>query len=92
VVTYEDVAAAVCRILSTAKTRQYVVTARGVMYVLGQEIRHGVLRATLNRYGFRYVPVHKADVGKYVVEVESAKPICEKIMKKRKKKSSFLIF
>jgi hypothetical protein len=82
---YELVAAAVCRILSTARTRRYVVTARAVMRELGREVPHGALRATLNRYGFRYVPVHKSDVGKYVVDVESARPICEKIMKKKKK-------
>jgi hypothetical protein len=85
VVTYEDVAAAVCRILSTAKTPRYVVTARAVMRVLGREIPHGVLRAALNRYGFAYVRVGNSDAGKYVVEVESAKPICEEIMKKKKK-------
>jgi hypothetical protein len=85
VVTYEDVAAAVCRILSTAKTRQYVVTARAVMWVLGREIPHGVLRAVLNKYGFSYAAVHKSDAGKYVVDVEAAKPICEKIMKRKKK-------
>jgi hypothetical protein len=89
VVTYEDVAAAVCRILSTAKTRRYVVTARGVMRTLGREIPHGVLRAALDRYSFTYAPVHKSAAGKYVVEVESAKLICEKIMKRRKKKSVF---
>jgi hypothetical protein len=88
-VTYEDVAAAVCRILSTAKTRRYVVTARGVMRALGAELPHGVLRAALSRYGFRYVPVHKSDAGKYVVEVEHARPICEKIMKRRKKRAVF---
>jgi hypothetical protein len=83
--THEDVAVAVCKILSTAKTRQYVVTIRGVMRVLGREIPHGVLRAVLNKYGFSYAAVHKSDVGKYVVDVEAAKPICEKIRGKRRR-------
>jgi len=87
-VTDDAIAAAVCRILSTAKTRQYVVTARAVMRVLGQEISHGKLRAVLNKYGFRYVRWGAADsVPKYVVDVESARRICEKI--KERKKSAF---
>jgi hypothetical protein len=85
VVSYEEVAAAVCRILSTAKTRRYVVTARGVMRALGREIPHGVLRAALDSYGFRYVRVSSSDTGKYVVDIESAKPICEQITKRKKK-------
>jgi len=83
-VTDEAVAAAVCQILSTAKTRRYVVTARAVMHVLGQELRQGALRATLNRYGFKYVRVSGSDAAKYVVDVESARRICEKIKKKKR--------
>ena len=79
----EAVAWAVCQILSTAKTRQYVVTARAVMHVLGREVPHGVLRAVLNRYGFQYVRV--SPTAKYVVDVESARRICEKIKKKKKR-------
>jgi 6-phosphofructokinase len=85
VVASDVVAEAICRILFTAKTRRYVVTARGVMRVLGREIPHGALRAALNKYGFVYVRVGNYDVGKYVVDVEIAKPICEKIMKRKKK-------
>jgi hypothetical protein len=88
-VVTEDVAAAVCRILSTAKTRRYVVTTRGVMRILGRDLPQGVLRAVLNKYGFSYVPVHKSDAGKYVVDVESARPICEKIKRRRRKKRPF---
>jgi hypothetical protein len=85
VVTDETIAAAVCRIISTAKTRYYVVTARAVMRELGQEVRHGRLRAVLNRYGFRYVRWGSADsVPKYVVDAESARLICQKIRKKTK--------
>jgi len=83
-VVYEDVATAVCRILSTAKSRQYVVTIRAVIRELGREIPHGVLRATLNRYAFKYVRVG-GDVGKYVVDVEAAKPICERIIRRKKR-------
>jgi hypothetical protein len=79
-VTDEAVAAAVCRILSTAKTRQYVVTARAVMRELGAEMQSGRLRAVLRRYGFVYTRVGNYDVGKYVVDVESARRICEKIL------------
>ncbi len=81
----EAIAAAVCRILSTAKTRQYVVTARAVMKVLGREIKHGTLRAVLDKYGFVYMRVGSSDAAKYVVDVEAAKPICEKIMKRKKR-------
>ena len=77
----EDVAAAVCRILSTAKTRQYVVTARAVMRLLGREVPHGVLRAVLNKYGFQYVRV--SPTAKYVVDAESARYICRKIKRKK---------
>ncbi len=84
-VTDLEIAETVCRILSTAKTRQYVVTARAVMRVLGREIPHGVLRAALNKYGFKYVRVGGSDTAKYVVDVESARRICEKIMKRKKK-------
>ncbi len=86
-VTDEAIAAAVCRIVSTAKTWQYVVTARAVMRMLGQEIPNGRLRAVLRKYGFRYTRVGSYDVGKYVVDVESAREICRKI--KEKKKSRF---
>jgi uncharacterized membrane protein len=55
------------------------------MRALGREIPHGVLRAVLDRYGFRYVRVGTADVAKYVVDVEAAKPICKKIMKRKKR-------
>jgi len=89
VVTYEDIAAAVCRILSTAKTRQYVVTIHGVMRVLGREIPPRALRAALNKYGFKYVRVGSSDVGKYVVDVESARLICRKIIRGRKKRALF---
>jgi hypothetical protein len=92
VVTHEDVVEAVCRILFTAKTRRYVVTARGVMRVLGREMPHGVLRAALDRYGFRFVRAGSADVAKYVVDVEHARAICEKIRKRRKKRASFRFF
>ena len=85
VTSYEDVAVAICRILSTSKTRRYVVTARAVMRVLGREIPHGALRVALNKYGFRYVRAGTADVAKYVVDMESAKPICEKIMRRKKR-------
>jgi hypothetical protein len=85
VVTDEAIAAAVCRITSTAKTRYYVVTARAVMRELGQEIRHGRLRAVLRRYGFQYIRRGPADsVPKYVVDVESALQICRKIREKKK--------
>jgi hypothetical protein len=87
-VVTEDVAAAVCKILSTAKTRRYVVTARGVMRILGRDLPQGVLRAVLNKYGFRYVSID-TNVGKYVVDVESARPICEKIKRRRRKKRLF---
>jgi len=83
-VSYEDVATAVCRILSTAKSRQYVVTIRAVIRELGREIPHGVLRAVLNRYAFKYMRVG-GDVGKYVVDVESARSICEKIIRRKKR-------
>ena len=82
---YEDVAVAICRIISTSKTRRYVVTARAVMRVLGREIPHGALRAALNKYGFSYMPVHRSDAGKYVVDAEAAKPLCEKMMKRKKR-------
>ena len=82
---YEDVATAICRILSTSRTRHYVVTARAVMRVLGREIPHGALRVALDKYGFKYVRAGTADVAKYIVDVESAKPICEKIMKRKKR-------
>jgi len=89
-VTDDAIAAAVCRILSTAKTRYYVVTARGVMRELGAEIRHGRLRAVLRRYGFRYIRRGPADsIPKYVVDVESARVICQKIMERKKSKSFF---
>jgi hypothetical protein len=84
-VTEDAVAAAVCRILSTAKTRQYVVTARAVMHALGQEIRQGALRATLRRFGFKYVRVGGSDAAKYVVDVEVARRICEKIERRKKR-------
>jgi hypothetical protein len=88
VVTDDAVAAAVCRILSAAKTRHYVVTARAVMRELGQEISHGRLRAVLCRFGFRFTRWGPADsVPKYIVDVESAREICKKI--KRKKFKSF---
>ncbi len=87
-VTDLEIAETVCRILSTAKTRQYVVTARAVMRTLGYEIPNGRLRAVLRRFGFAYRRVGGYDVGKYVVDVESARRICEKIMK-RKKRSLF---
>jgi len=88
-VTDKAIAAAVCRILSTAKTRFYVVTARGVMHVLGEEIRNGALRAVLRRYGFKYVRYGTADsIPKYVVDVESAREICQKLVR-RKKRSFF---
>ncbi|MFZ8810848.1 MAG: hypothetical protein ACO2PN_22415 [Pyrobaculum sp.] len=84
-VSDDAIAAAVCRILSTAKTRYYVVTARGVMRELGQEIRHGRLRAVLRRFGFQYIRHGTADsLPKYVVDVESAKKICQKIREKKK--------
>jgi 6-phosphofructokinase len=85
VVTDDAIAEAVCRILATAKTRRYVVTARAVMRVLGREMPHGALRAALNKYGFRYVRAGTADIAKYIVDVESARPICEKIMKRKKR-------
>jgi len=88
-VAYEDVAVAICHILSTSKTRRYVVTARAVMRMLGREIPHGVLRAALDRYGFRYVRAGTADVAKYIVDVETAKPICQKIIIRRKKRVRF---
>ncbi len=84
-VTDLEVAETVCRILSTAKTRQYVVTARAVMRELGYEIPNGRLRAVLNKYGFRYTRVGSYDVGKYVVDVESAREICQKKVRARKK-------
>jgi hypothetical protein len=88
VVTDDAIAAAVCRILSTAKTRYYVVTARAVMRELGQEIRHGRLRAVLRRFGFQFIRRGSADaVPKYVVDVESARRICGKI--RERKKTSF---
>ena len=83
--TDDAIAAAVCRILSTAKTPRYVVTARGVMRALGREIPHGALRAVLDRYGFRYVRAGTADVVKYVVDVASARSICKKIIRRKKK-------
>lgn len=86
---YEDIATAICKILSTAKTRQYVVTARGVARALGSEIPPRALRAALNRYGFKYMRVGSVDVGKYVVDVESAREICRKIEGRTKKKSRF---
>lgn len=86
-VTDEAIAVAVCRILNTAKTRQYVVTARAVMHVLGREVPHGVLRAVLRRYGFKYVRV--SGVAKYVVDVESARRICGKLEKKKKNRFVF---
>jgi hypothetical protein len=82
-VTDDAIATAVCRILSTAKTRYYVVTARGVMRELGAEIRHGRLRAVLRRSGFKYVRVGGSDAAKYVVDVESARVICRKMEKKK---------
>jgi len=82
-VTDDAIAAAVCRILSTAKTPRYVVTARGVMRELGVEIRHGRLRAVLRRFGFKYVRVGTPDAAKYVVDVESARAICRKMEKKK---------
>jgi hypothetical protein len=85
VASYEDVAAAICRILSTAKTRHYVVTARAVMRTLGRDLPQGALRAVLNHYGFRYMRVGTDDVVKYIVDVEAAKPICEKIMRRKKR-------
>ena len=86
--TEEAVAEAVCRILSTAKTPRYVVTARAVMHVLGSDLPQGVLRAVLNRYGFKYVRISKSDAAKYVVDVESARHICEKL-RRRKKRAVF---
>ncbi len=80
-----EIAEAVCRILSTSKTRRYVVTARAVMRMLGREIPHGVLRAALNKYGFRYARAGGPDAAKYVVDVESARHVCEKIMKRKKR-------
>jgi hypothetical protein len=88
VASYEDVAVAICRILSTSKTRRYVVTARAVMHTLGRDLPHGALRAVLNRYGFRYARAGTADVVKYVVDVESARRICEKL-RRRKKRAVF---
>jgi len=85
VASYEDVAMAICRILSTSKTRRYVVTARAVMRVLGREMPHGALRVALNKYGFRYARAGTADVAKYIVDVESARSICEKIIRRKKK-------
>ena len=86
--TDEAIAEAVCRILSTAKTRYYVVTARGVMRELGEEIRHGRLRAVLKKYGFLYIRRGPVDsVPKYVVDVESARAVCQKL--ERKKTRSF---
>jgi len=82
-VTDDAIVAAICRILSAAKTRHYVVTARGVMRELGAEIRHGRLRAVLRRYGFKYVRAGTPDVAKYVVDVESARTICQKMEKKK---------
>ncbi len=84
-VTDEEIAVAVCSILSTAKTRQYVVTARAVMRELGYEIPNGRLRAVLRKYGFIYRRVGNYDVGKYVVDVESAREICQKKVRARKK-------
>jgi transposase len=84
-VTEEDIAGAICYILSTAKTRQYVITIHGVIKVLGEEIHHGAIRRVLNKYGFKYVKVSNSDTRKYVVDVEHAKPICEKIRWRRKK-------
>ena len=84
--TDDAIAAAICRILSTAKTRYYVVTARAVMRELGAEIRHGRLRAVLRRYGFQYIRYGTADsVPKYVVDVESARVICQKMVRKKSK-------
>ena len=83
--SYADVATTVCRILSTAKSRQYVVTIRAIIRELGREIPHGVLRAALDRYGFRYVRAGTADVAKYVVDVETARHICQKIMRRKKR-------
>lgn len=88
VVDDDAIAEAVCRILSTAKTRQYVVTARNVMRVLGEEIHNGALRSVLRRYGFRYMRVGSYDLGKYVVDVEHARKICERL-RRRKKRSLF---
>ena len=84
----EAVAEAVCRILSTAKTPRYVVTARGVMRELGRDLPQGVLRAALNSYGFKYVRVGTGGAVKYVVDVESARRICEKL-RRRKKRAVF---
>ena len=83
--SYEDVAAAICRILSTAKTRHYVVTARAVMRLLGRDLPQGALRAVLNRYGFKYIRAGTDDVVKYVVDVESARRICEKLGRRKKR-------
>jgi hypothetical protein len=82
--SHEDIAVAICRILSTSKTRHYVVTARAVMRKLGRDMPHGVLRATLDKYGFMYTRVG-SDVVKYIVDAEAAKHICEKIMKRKKR-------
>jgi len=84
----EAVAEAVCSILSTAKTPRYVVTARGVMRELGRDLPQGVLRAALNRYGFKYVRAGTSGAVKYIVDVEAAKPICEKL-RRRKKRAVF---
>ncbi len=84
-VTDLEIAEAVCRILSTAKTQRYFVTARTVMRMLGRDLRQGALRAALNKYGFKYVRVGGSDAAKYVVDVESARRICEEIMKRKKK-------
>ena len=53
--------------------------------MLGREIPHGALRAALNRFGFRYVRVSNSDAGKYIVDVDAARLICEKIMKRKKR-------
>ena len=50
-----------------------MVTARGVMRELGRDLPQGVLRAALNRYGFKYVRAGTADVAKYVVDAASAR-------------------
>jgi phenylalanyl-tRNA synthetase beta subunit len=85
VASYEDIAVAICRIISTSKTPRYVVTARAVMRVLSREIPPGALRAALNKYGFVYMRASGVDVGKYVVDVETAKSICERIMRRKKR-------
>jgi len=84
-VTEEAIAEAVCRILTAAKTPRYVVTARAVMRLLGRDLPQGVLRAALNRYGFKYIRVNKTDAAKYVVDVESARRICEKLRRRKKR-------